>query len=132
MKNLDKNYKIITIPTQTISEITETEVYSFSGKGLLDCIIIKLDDTDMELSINIDGVNVVDKFTLKDLNSQYGLSNKLQYNLPLCSIEDKLFKYMPRSFQEFSSNLTIKLKHNRSSGKEIEVGYITFQNNSLT
>jgi len=79
----------------------------------------------MSLEIDIDGTKVIDGFTLKDFKSIYGLDSA--NSLPLNSIDSKTFKYQPRDWQQFDVNVTINLKHNSKTNKNLEGGYITFQ-----
>lgn len=125
--SLDKNYKIIKMTPASISKNSFTTVFNVSGRGWLDCIILNLSDSDMDLIVEVDGVNVVDEFRLKDFLSVYDLQSNHGYKIPLTSIDSKTFKYQPRDWQQFDNNLTIKLKHASKSNKNLEAGYITYQ-----
>ena len=127
--DLDKNYKIIELDNnQIISGNEFTTICSISAqKGYLDCIVFKISDTDMKLIIEIDEVNVVNEFTLKDFASIYGLTTNIGFSLPLASIDSKTFKYQPRDYQQFDTGIVIKLKHNSKNNKKLEAGYITYQ-----
>lgn len=127
--SIDNSYKLLELTgNQTISKTEYTSILDLSpGRGFLDCLVFKVNDTNMYLSINIDGVDVVSGFILKDLSSDYGLEDKQEYNLPLAPIDSKTFRYKPRAFQEFKTNLTIKLKHASKSNKKLDAGYITYQ-----
>jgi hypothetical protein len=128
-RTLDKDYTLTEFTKeQTISKDSFTTIYDLNPqRGYLDCIIFKVSDTNMKLIIDVDGRNVVDEFTLKDFASIYGLSTDFGFSLPLTSIDSKTFRYKPTDYQEFETNITIKLKHNSKSDKELEAGYITYQ-----
>jgi hypothetical protein len=120
----DNTYKLISFTEdQTISKTEYTTVYSFTGKGFIDCIVFNVDDTDMLLNIVLDNENVIDGFLLKDLGSKYNFSDDV--GLPLTEVGNNTFRYRLRSLQGFKQSLQIELKHNKKINKKLVAGYIT-------
>jgi hypothetical protein len=126
-RDLSNNYKLYKITEQTISKDNFIEIFHAAGTGLLDCIVFTVNDTDMDLSIEIDGVAIVDSFRLKDFSSIYGLSNNSDFDLPLTSIDSKTFRFRLKNYIQFQSTLSIKLKHASKNNKEVRAGYVTYK-----
>ena len=130
MKNIDENYRIIELTPITLNKTSYVDIYSISGKGYIDCIVFKLEDTETYLTIEVDGVNVINGFLLKNLNSVYKLSKSVDFDLPLTSIDDTVFRYKARVLHSFSSSFKVKLKHKTKNNKSLEGGYVAYQFNS--
>jgi hypothetical protein len=123
----DKTYLLSEILQQNVSKDNFTTVFSLSGRGWVDCVLFKINDTDMDLKIEVDGVAIVDTFRLKQFSSVYGLSNNSDFDLPLTSIDSKTFRLRLKDCIQYDQSFIMKLKHADKANKVIQGGYVTYQ-----
>ena len=100
---------------------TDTEIFSFTGAGIIDFIALAGSAATYEVIITVDGEEKI-RITVADIGSNLGLSAIGGGNLPIwVETANKNFRFNPNSGLGFSSSFTIEA---RATGSNVNIAHL--------